>query len=486
MSAASGASRQGPGPHPFARRHAPLITNHSPRTTQPPNHPTTQPPPRAENGLGFFLFLLLNLALFVRPADLHPSMVGIEFYLYVILTCFAVSFPAVMARLSPVSLEKHPIDVCVLMMLPAVLVSNLVGARLSEAMTTGFDFFKFVVYYLLFVALVTTPGRLRVLSSMLVVYATVMTLLSILDFYHFIRLPRVVILGREQALEEGRMYGPGIFSDPNDVCVIITVGILLLLAQLSDRRQGAARVLWLPCLAVFAFGFFKTQSRGGLLALMAGVGMFVRLRYGWRQLIVLGLVGLPGVLALGGRQSELSLGAGTGQERMYLWAEGLRMFRESPLFGIGWGQYALEVKQVAHNTYINVLTELGMFGGVFFMTACYLGFTGLYRLALPEPPARGGGQPTPRQILDPEMARLYPYLAAAFTAYATGMLTLSLSDRVPTYTFLAMASVFQGLAQTRPPTPAQRFDLGLLIRMVGLCILFLGAMYVFLRLGMRV
>ena len=36
-------------------------------------------------GLGFFLFLLVNAALFVRPADVIPELVGVEIYQYLIL-----------------------------------------------------------------------------------------------------------------------------------------------------------------------------------------------------------------------------------------------------------------------------------------------------------------------------------------------------------------------------------------------------------------
>src|SRR5215471_5568475 len=66
------------------------------------------------SGLGFFLFLLVNVALFVRPADVVPSLIGIEIYQYLILACFAVSFPVVLVSLSPQRLEQRPIDVCVL------------------------------------------------------------------------------------------------------------------------------------------------------------------------------------------------------------------------------------------------------------------------------------------------------------------------------------------------------------------------------------
>src|SRR5947208_3041939 len=104
-------------------------------------------PPAAGYGLGFFLFLLVNAALFVRPADVLPGLVGLEIYQWVILSCLAVSFPAFLGSLSPAGLEKRPIDLCVLLLLPLVPLSLVSLGNPADLWEGSFTFFKIVVYY---------------------------------------------------------------------------------------------------------------------------------------------------------------------------------------------------------------------------------------------------------------------------------------------------------------------------------------------------
>jgi O-antigen ligase len=280
------------------------------------------------------------------------------------------------------------------------------------------------------------------------------------------------------------MYGPGIFQDPNDVCVIIVTAAILLGSFLSDRRLGAGRWFWLLPLGIFACGFVLTGSRGGLLALVAGAGIFIRLVFGWKIAIVLGVIGLPALLGvLGSRQAGVSLAALTGQERIYLWTDGIAMFRANPIFGVGRENFTSGARQVAHNTYIHTFAELGFFGGALFVGSVCLAIVGLYRLAQP---ARGlRGVLIPRVILDPELRRLHPYVCGAVVAYAVGMCTLSMGTLATTYTFLGLASMYLAVARTQPTTPALRFDVGLVIRLGVLGLAYLVALFVFIRLAGR-
>ncbi len=75
--------------------------------------------------LGFILFLLVNAALFVRPAEIVPDLVAWNIYEFLILACLAVSFPAVLGQFTAKSLEERPVTVCVLGLFVAVILSEL-------------------------------------------------------------------------------------------------------------------------------------------------------------------------------------------------------------------------------------------------------------------------------------------------------------------------------------------------------------------------
>src|SRR5207248_11219077 len=97
-------------------------------------------------------------------------------------------------------------------------------------------------------SLVTTPQRLRIFTACIMLCAVPVVILSALDLYEVIKIPRLVAPGSKFVHEKGRLYGPGIFQDPNDVCVFISTALLLVIGKLADKRAGFLRwLIWLPC-----------------------------------------------------------------------------------------------------------------------------------------------------------------------------------------------------------------------------------------------
>ena len=137
-------------------------------------------------------------------------------------------------------------------------------------------------------------------------------------------------------------------------------------------------------------------------------------------------------------------------------------------------QYTQRVGHVAHNSYLQCFTELGVFGGMLFLGAFYLTVDQLVRL----------GNKRTHVIADPEMGRLYPYVFGLVAAWCAGMMSLTLCYILPTYTVLALATVFVRTVPASPPLPATRFDLHLLGRLLLVAVCGFGALYLFVRLFM--
>jgi O-antigen ligase len=89
--------------------------------------------------------------------------------------------------------------------------------------------------------------------------------------------------------------------------------------------------------------------------------------------------------SLPAQERVLNVGTGGGTGRLDLWTVGLRMVEAHPFAGVGTGQFPivsvhyllrpgliergdliLSTPKVAHNTYLNVVAELGIVGGVLF------------------------------------------------------------------------------------------------------------------------
>jgi O-antigen ligase len=144
-------------------------------------------------------------------------------------------------------------------------------------------------------------------------------------------------------------------------------------------------------------------------ALVVGVLMGGRWRI--RVLAVCGLLAALAVVyfafvaSLPAKERVLNVSSGGGSGRLDLWTVGLRMIEAHPVRGVGSGQFAtssvhyllrpgviergdliLSTPKVAHNTYLNVVAELGIVGGVLFAailvfcTACMVGAVRRFRL----------------------------------------------------------------------------------------------------------
>ncbi len=237
-------------------------------------------------GLGFFLFVLLNAVLFIRPVELMPWLGELPIYNAILVCCLAVSSGPVIRQLAS-SLGQNPINTCVLGMIAAVSLSHLNHFRIPEAIGLGIEMGKVVIYYFLMVGVLDSFVRLRRFLLWLCVFVVILVSLAMLHYYHFINIPSLEAYHERQWELEGdeesdgpivlaRLQSVGIYGNPNDLSRILVVGILLCLYFLGDPSQPILRVIWLFPMALFAHGLQLTQSRGGLLALLGGLfGLFV-------------------------------------------------------------------------------------------------------------------------------------------------------------------------------------------------------------------
>ncbi|HVX15443.1 MAG TPA: O-antigen ligase family protein [Pirellulales bacterium] len=434
--------------------------------------------------MSFFLFLLVTGTLFVRPAEVVSDLALLPIYEWLIVGCALSSISRILPLLHREALVRQPITLAVFGLLAAVFLSHISHGDLWRARYDTLDFSKIVVYYLLLVANINSAGRLRTFLFWLLGCITILGALALLEYHGIVHIESLTThvdldideeTGEEQVVR--RMCGMGIFNDPNDLSMIVVVGMALAAYFFFDPRLVIFKVPLAATATAFLYALLLTKSRGGLLAMVAAGWALFHSRYGWKKAAILGAFLLPaGLLLVTGRQADIggAVSAGTGQSRIQLWSAGLQMFRANPLFGIGFHLYAEEAGQVAHNSYVHAFGELGLFGGAFFLGAWYCALRDPYQL----------GQ-AGRRFADADMGRLQPYLLAALTGFATGMMSLERIEVVPTYLMLGLASAYLALAHTRPPFVGTQFDGKLVKRVLLYSIVFLITVYVFVRVFSR-
>lgn len=404
--------------------------------------------------MGYALFILLNAVLFIRPEELWPDVEGARLYLTVMVLCLLANLSALGRVLTPRELARNPVGVCVLGMLVAVPLSNIARGDLDAAEERFGEFGKVVLYYFLAIGVLNSQSRLRGFLGWCVLLILALTVVTQLQWHEYIDIEQLrPVRQPSRDPETGeeififRIRSTGIFNDPNDLCLVLVFGGLCCTYRAMTGVGGPLRWLWLIPLVPFGYTLVLTQSRGGMLGLMAGVAGYIVARIGPRRAAPVLMLSLPGLLlAAGGRQANISLDKGdTGNERVMLWAEGLSEIQSRPslfLTGIGAGEHANEFGLVAHNSFVHAYVELGLIGGTAFAGMFY--WAGVL---LRQTPADGSGSA-------PGLARLRPFVIAMQAAYTVGLLSISRNYVVPTYLELALASCFAGLA--RPASATSR------------------------------
>jgi O-antigen ligase len=158
----------------------------------------------------------------------------------------------------------------------------------------------------------------------------------------------------------------------------------------------------------------------------------------------------------------------TAQLRMGFWIQGLELFKHSPIFGIGQGNFLRVAGKVVHNSFLQSFTELGFFGGTLFLGAFFLAWWQIFLLS-------------PRDINDSQLARLRPYLLAMLTTWIVGMMSLTRSYVPPTYMMLGLATVYLVLSGEEQPRVSAR----LLMQLISLSAMFLAGVFVFVHVFHR-
>jgi O-antigen ligase len=245
----------------------------------------------------------------------------------------------------------------------------------------------------------------------------------------------------------------------------------------NDRALGAVRHFWCGPLALMGYAMLLTHSRGGLLAFgMAGM-CWLAVKYGGKVAMSLGALGAAAVPVLLGRQGNMDVSGGTGQQRIQLWADGLAQLKSMKLpFGIGEGRYYEVAGLVAHNSYIHAFVELGFFGGCMFFGCFLFGAWAFLRLVRDRIPIR-----------DPELARMMPYMAGMLGGWCTGMATLSRCYVPPTYMIVGAVAAYINLAGYYRPRPQPLITMNTIVaqRWVLCSAGLLAASFAFVRLFTR-
>lgn len=275
----------------------------------------------------------------------------------------------------------------------------------------------------------------------------------------------------------------GLLQDANYFALLIAMAVPPAIFLALRSPHWPVRLFWVGISLTLMAGMTKTDSRSGLLVVLFTIAIGVwhyrdRLK-GLRPkhlgfamftvaiVIPLGIAVLPAeyvariqslsMLKSGAHSADTSLGRRTS----YLVVGG-QMIRQNPLLGSGLGTFPIHYAQTgfassfsenmnepdlfrrAHNTYLELFSELGIPGGLSFVALMLMGLRNFER-------ARQGFLARGQR----EQADIATHLGLSLLAMAVFLLFLSAPNHKYLWIFLALSSVLRLQAEDAPvPRPA--------------------------------
>jgi O-antigen ligase len=234
---------------------------------------------------------------------------------------------------------------------------------------------KIILIFALMISTLTTPKRLRQMTWLMIVSSGYIAFRAIFDYARGVNL-----------VEGDRVRGAlgGMFENPNDLALnLVTFLAPTLFIVLQDRRPSR-RIAALMFATLMLGAIVCTKSRSGFLGLLA-VGLVVgyytvRVRPGAvLAIVVAAVIGVAVAPASFWDRMDSIMNAeedptGSRAARIRLMEQGVQVFADNPITGIGAGQFKnyqlpgamIERWRVTHNVWLQVAAELGIFGlGIF-------------------------------------------------------------------------------------------------------------------------
>jgi O-antigen ligase len=274
----------------------------------------------------------------------------------------------------------------------------------------------------------------------------------------------IVLVARGGSYVNNRLT-TGAMYDPNDLAALLAMSFPIALG-LALRSRPALRIATVLIAVAYVAVLAQTASRGGLVALAAGVVVFVAGLNPTRTLIVTALIVLGSLVlwekgppvfrerteTLFALEDDYNMSEETG--RMHIWTRGLGYAIDYPITGVGMQNFAIaegeffartstrEAWRPAHNTYVQGYAEFGLVGGTLLMAILAVAARRAYLLWRRRQPASVSS-----------LGRR-PELLASFAAFCLAALFLSHAYSYLLFAILGLIAFAHRVRSLEHQTPA--------------------------------
>ena len=328
----------------------------------------------------------------------------------------------------------------------------------------GNVYVKIILIFALMISTITTPRRLSQMTWLIILICGYVSARGIYDFSRGVNLA-----------EGDRLRGAigGFLENPNDLAMNLIVFMAPALIIVFHDHRMLRRLVAAGVVLAMAIAIVLTKSRAGFIGIGAMGLVVIYYTVRERPAIVFALIFaamiatplIPG--SFWNRMASITNAdedpTGSRQQRIQLFKQGLQVFAENPITGIGAGQFVnydgammIERARVTHNVWLQVAAELGIFGFCTFAFLVWRAFSSCFaaRRAIRGPTRKHPGATT---LLTPEEQKIIDMNAKGMLAGLVGWLVCAFFASVAfNWTFyyvFALAVAGREIARQRRALP---------------------------------
>jgi O-antigen ligase len=331
----------------------------------------------------YLWMLLFTALLFFRPQDQIP---GLEILHLSELTAIAGLAAMAVRRMSAgLTIAHVNVEVIAIVVLGGIIVLTVPFSIWPGGSAHVFTdiYVKIILIFALMMSTITSPRRLRQMTWVMMVASGYIGARAVFDYVRGVNL-----------VEGDRVRGAvgGMFENPNDLALNLVTFLAPTLIVILHDRKPTRRLFACGLAAAMLAAIVCTKSRSGFLGLLATgvVVMYYTVRV---NPMAVGAVAVAGLMALPAMPSSFwdrmdsimnaeEDQTGSRAARLRLIDQGIQVFLENPITGIGAGQFKnynspdeVEKWRVTHNVWLQVAAELGIGGLLTFAYLVLRGFT---------------------------------------------------------------------------------------------------------------
>lgn len=328
----------------------------------------------------YLFFLFIAPQLWVKPIIDFPADM-------ILLPCWIV---AVLFMKEKNTIRLTVLDTQFILMIAWNIVSMAINGFNERSAPLNIYYFKCFIVYKLVSITISNSERLKHVANTVIVFALILGIEGIIHRNSTSGLgwagqtlgwidPDAMIAG-----VPGRTRWISIFDGPGVFCVVFTIALPFVLQLINPSYKLVVRLMAFSITVVLLLAIYYTGSRGGFLTTIGVASLFIALKYRFskaKMLMIIGIIMLIFILAPS-YLTTMNDQSGSSRHRVDMWAEGIEMVQQNPVFGIGKGNYLKYTGALyAHNSTIEIMGETGLpglfiwFGLIYMSIKCVMRYT---------------------------------------------------------------------------------------------------------------